>query len=112
MILHHQPEPVTVAGERAFDLSWLVGAIPEWTQDAMCAQVDPELFFPTTGASSEPAKTICATCPVVEECLEYAESFEAGEQGTQTSYGPFGVYGGRSANERRKAMRERRGSAA
>lgn len=43
------------------------------------------------------AKTHCARCPVREQCLEYA--LNAGE--------PEGVWGGRSAAERRELLLER-----
>jgi WhiB family transcriptional regulator, redox-sensing transcriptional regulator len=40
--------------------------------DAVCTDVDPEIFFPHPGESAEPAKMICAGCPVRAECLEQA----------------------------------------
>ena len=43
-----------------------------WRVHARCAEVDPELFFPDKGGSTAIAKSICRTCPVVDECLEYA----------------------------------------
>lgn len=43
-----------------------------WTDDALCAQVDPELFFPETGRSNKAAKKTCRSCPVRAECLDYA----------------------------------------
>ena len=36
---------------------------------ALCAQVDPELFFPEKGQPSAPAKAVCARCPVTALCL-------------------------------------------
>ncbi|NMH95419.1 WhiB family transcriptional regulator, partial [Pseudonocardia bannensis] len=50
----------------------------DWRADALCAQVDPELFFPAAerGALYEAqvaaAKGVCAGCPVRVRCLEYA----------------------------------------
>lgn len=46
--------------------------IPEWVDDALCSQVDPELFFPEQGESSAMAKRICGMCDVREQCLKYA----------------------------------------
>lgn len=41
--------------------------------DALCAQTDPELFFPVSmNAVPKEAYSICAACPVVEECLDEA----------------------------------------
>jgi WhiB family redox-sensing transcriptional regulator len=65
---------------------------PAWTADALCAQVDPEMFFPENGGTSEPAKAICRRCPVRAECLEYA--LDHGER--------YGIFGGLSERERRK----------
>lgn len=49
-----------------------------WLGSAACRSRDPELFFPVspTGPAAErqvaDAKTVCATCPVRAECLEFA----------------------------------------
>lgn len=64
----------------------------EWTERALCAQVDPEIFHVERGQSSKPAKKICSNCPVIEECLEYALRTDQ----------RFGVFGGYSERERRK----------
>lgn len=47
-----------------------------WVDDALCAQVDPDLFFPDKGASSTAvqAQMVCRVCPVRNPCLEYAVS--------------------------------------
>uniref|UniRef100_A0AAU8GNW6 WhiB family transcription factor n=1 Tax=Mycobacterium phage Pharb TaxID=3136626 RepID=A0AAU8GNW6_9VIRU len=74
--------------------------LPEaWEADALCAQVDPELFFPAQGQPGAPAKAVCARCPVVDECLDRALSFPT-EQ--------WGVWGGLSQRERREVVRNRR----
>lgn len=44
----------------------------DWRDDALCAQVDPEIFFPPKGGSSEDAKKVCTQCDVREQCLQYA----------------------------------------
>lgn len=64
----------------------------EWPDRALCAQTDPEAFFPERGCSTAEAKRICMACPVRTECLDYA--LEHGER--------FGVWGGLSERERRK----------
>ena len=49
-----------------------------WMGDALCADEDPEIFFPEGGhtsklhAKKQRAKEICGRCPVRAECLEYA----------------------------------------
>ena len=44
-------------------------ATPDWT-GALCAQTDPELFFPdkTNVSNGYLAKKICAKCPLIDEC--------------------------------------------
>ena len=54
---------------------WTEGALihPEpWMQDALCAQVDGDIFFPEKGGSGYAAKAVCAACDVRAQCLEYA----------------------------------------
>jgi hypothetical protein len=43
-----------------------------WRHRALCATVDPELWFPPPGARATAAKRICAGCPVRAECLAFA----------------------------------------
>lgn len=66
-----------------------------WQADALCAQTDPEAFFPEKGGSTRDAKKICTTCEVKSECLEYA--LQNDER--------FGIWGGLSERERRKLRR-------
>ena len=63
-----------------------------WQTDALCAQTDPEAFFPEKGGSTKNAKEICNTCDAQENCLDYA--LENDER--------FGIWGGLSERERRK----------
>ena len=43
-----------------------------WQERALCAQTDPEAFFPEKGGSTREAKKVCLTCDVRTECLESA----------------------------------------
>ena len=43
---------------------------PPWHAEAACRGQDPAVFFPALGRSVEPAKALCAACPVQTECLE------------------------------------------
>lgn len=65
----------------------------EWQDKALCAQVDPEIFYPDKGGSTRNPKRICAMCEVREPCLEYALTHE--------DAGRFGIWGGTSERERR-----------
>ncbi|WP_295123013.1 WhiB family transcriptional regulator [uncultured Leifsonia sp.] len=69
-----------------------------WQSDALCAQTDPEAFFPEKGGSTRDAKRICTSCEVRSQCLEYALSNDE----------RFGIWGGLSERERRK-LRKRAG---
>lgn len=89
------------------------GAEP-WRAAAACRTVDTALFFPSaTWAGSRPhvghgstvvdrqieaAKSVCATCPVRPDCLDYA--LAANE--------PEGVWGGTDPVERRAIRKGRR----
>lgn len=73
-----------------------------WRNRSACLDEDPELFFPvgSTGPAleqTERAKAVCAACPVVAECLEWALD----------SNQDAGVWGGLSEDERRTLRRQR-----
>jgi WhiB family redox-sensing transcriptional regulator len=63
-----------------------------WQTEALCAQTDPEAFFPEKGGSTRDAKKVCASCTVRQECLDYA--LDNDER--------FGIWGGLSERERRR----------
>ena len=67
----------------------------EWQDRALCAQTDPEAFFPEKGGSTREAKRICLGCEVRDECLEYALANDE----------RFGIWGGLSERERRRLKR-------
>jgi WhiB family transcriptional regulator, redox-sensing transcriptional regulator len=67
----------------------------EWQERALCAETDPEAFFPEKGGSTREAKRVCLTCDVRGDCLEYA----------LTNDERFGIWGGLSERERRKLKR-------
>jgi len=67
-----------------------------WQERALCAQTDPEAFFPEKGGSTREAKRVCLTCEVRDECLEYALANDE----------RFGIWGGLSERERRKVKKQ------
>ena len=90
-------QPITAAGA---GISGLLGIGLEsegqsWQERALCAETDPEAFFPEKGGSTREAKKICTGCEVKAECLEYALSNDE----------RFGIWGGLSARERRRLRR-------
>lgn len=70
-----------------------------WKLAGLCTQVDPELFFPSSGQPTDEAERVCTGCNVRELCLEYA--LEHGERG---------IWGGKTENERRRILRKRKGA--
>ena len=69
-----------------------------WRLDALCAETDPEAFFPEKGGSTREAKRVCTGCTVRAECLEFALANDE----------RFGIWGGLSERERRRVRLERR----
>ena len=67
----------------------------KWRDRALCAQVDPDLFFPEKGGPSRDAKQLCLSCPVKDPCLEFAMASEE----------RFGIWGAMSERERRRLER-------
>ena len=66
-----------------------------WQERALCAETDPEAFFPEKGGSTREAKKICTGCEVRAECLEFALANDE----------RFGIWGGLSERERRRLRR-------
>jgi hypothetical protein len=65
---------------------------------ALCAEVDPEIWFPEEGGNSkyktpaaEYAKQLCKACPAMQECRDYAIKYT----------GLYGIWGGLDPSERR-----------
>ncbi len=78
---------------------WTVlGTDEDWRQDALCAETDPEAFFPEKGGSTREAKRVCSGCSVRAECLESALANDE----------RFGIWGGLSERERRRLRLLRR----
>jgi WhiB family redox-sensing transcriptional regulator len=76
----------------------IIGAIgangirPDWHDDAACRAMGADLFFSERGDIRwvAKAKAVCATCDVVEECLQWA--IDTGSR--------HGVFGGLTPRER------------
>jgi WhiB family redox-sensing transcriptional regulator len=71
------------------------GDAQSWQEQALCAETDPEAFFPEKGGSTREAKKICTGCEVRAQCLEYALANDE----------RFGIWGGLSERERRRLRR-------
>ncbi|MFZ4810266.1 MAG: WhiB family transcriptional regulator [Ilumatobacteraceae bacterium] len=77
-------------------------SVTAWMADGNCRSYPPAAFFPSDGVGVDRARKICATCPVIDTCLEYAL-----EQRIE-----HGVWGGCSERERRRILKRRRQDAA
>jgi WhiB family transcriptional regulator, redox-sensing transcriptional regulator len=62
-----------------------------WMSESLCAETDPDLFFPELGVVAFQAKKICAACDVKAQCLKYA--IDNNEE--------HGVWGGLTPQQRR-----------
>lgn len=75
----------------------------DWWDEAACREAGPALFYPvgTTGPALEQiadAKAVCATCPVIRDCLEWALAHRE----------DHGVWGGTDEFERQSLRRRLR----
>lgn len=75
-----------------FDLAFTFDA-----SEALCAQVDPELFFPLQGDadSAQVAKQICTKCPLITACLSEAILTNSND----------GIWGASTPKDRQKIRR-------
>jgi len=69
-----------------------------WRRLAACVGADSDMFFPISEEEAGPAKAVCGTCPVRDECLEWA--LAAREEG---------IWGGLTERERLRLRRQRGG---
>lgn len=65
---------------------------------ALCAQADPEAWFPETSGSPHAAQAVCAGCPIAARCLDVALARNERD----------GIWGGTTPNQRRALRRRTR----
>jgi WhiB family redox-sensing transcriptional regulator len=69
-----------------------------WAQEAACRHADANAWFSHhLEPAYEVAKTICRTCPVINQCLEHALTYEHD-----------GIWGGLGSDERKQLKRNMR----
>ena len=76
----------------------------DWMGEALCAQSDPDAWYPAKGGTYGPARVICLDCPVIDACRDHVDSFE-----TNRPDDMFGMWAGESPAQRyarRRAARE------
>ena len=66
--------------------------VGSWVDDAACSKEDPEMFFPERNSFAREAKAVCAGCPVLAQCADYAAA---------SPVMLVGVWGGTTEQERR-----------
>ena len=72
-----------------------------WRDDAACRDEDTAIWFPDTEDEIARAVRFCDSCPVREQCLEFALETRQVD----------GVWGGLTEPERRRARRRRMAAA-
>ncbi|KEI45003.1 MAG: WhiB family transcriptional regulator [Saccharopolyspora rectivirgula] len=79
----------------------------QWQMKAACRHMSTQRFFHpenergnARARREQRAKEICARCPVIEQCREYA--LQADE--------PYGIWGGLGERERWEIIAQRRGN--
>ena len=91
------PRTVTdIAADLAFEDT-------SWQADALCREMDPELFFDDAEnpTSLDDARRACDLCPVQDECLEWRLSFFCSDEDQ------YGIFGGVGPKVRRDLRSER-----
>jgi WhiB family redox-sensing transcriptional regulator len=75
-------------------------ARPAWHRDAACVGTDPEVFFAEGHNRTlyDEARTICAACPVLDDCRLDADRYE-------TASRTFGFVAGETPAERGRRRR-------
>ena len=94
------------------DISRLPGPVAdiwEWQYQGSCRDADSAVFFhpegergPSREARDRAAKSICASCPVMQQCAAHALAVRE----------PYGVWGGLSEDDREAIYRGQRREAA
>lgn len=78
-----------------FEEIWADVAGATWMEEAQCARTDPEVFFSTNGSSAA-AIAVCRSCPVIEQCLQFALA----------SHQRNGIWGGTTSHARSLLLAE------
>ena len=69
-----------------------------WMSTGNCRNYPPNTFFPSDGVGVDRARKICAGCPVLDQCLDYA----------LVNRIEHGVWGACSERERRRILKRRK----
>lgn len=83
------PTAIRMAREGIFPAELNQVPLPSFGERAACRKSDPELFFSDRVRDIAAAKSICDSCPLIQNCAQWAIRFE-----------DHGVFGGLSEKER------------
>lgn len=75
-----------------------------WQDSSLCAQVDPEVFFPSKGGTYTEARKICGRCLVRSNCLEKIME----DEGDAERADRYGMVAGLTPTERHNLYLERK----
>jgi WhiB family transcriptional regulator, redox-sensing transcriptional regulator len=94
------PTDRAAPGREDISMTIMTGRVANWRASGACLHADPDLFFPISSAGRAlgqiaQAKAICARCPVIRECLEFAYANTPIQ----------GIWGGTTPEERQQARR-------
>lgn len=81
---------------------WMRSTRPDWMSSAACRGHVVATFYPARGESTEQARAICSTCPVIDDCLTW--SLDQPDD--------IGVAAGMSGRQRRQLRAARKRGAA
>jgi WhiB family redox-sensing transcriptional regulator len=70
----------------------------QWRSRGACQGLDPDIFYPDNEDHADVAKAVCEECQVRIACLNHALDNREHQ----------GVWGGATARERRRLLRQRR----
>ena len=73
----------------------------DWHSEALCREMDGDIFFPERGRSARDARIVCARCDVKDQCLEERLAIPAHDD-------DGGIWAGTTARERRKLRKDRK----
>ena len=95
--VRHEEAVEDLVAARALLLAVAEHSPGPWAQAGAC-RGHADVMFPTRGEPTEPAKALCASCPVLEPCTDWAGTVPASQSG---------IIAGGSERARRDARRGR-----
>ena len=91
-LITYDQQNATEFGECQFGLLLLImNKISGWQLEANCSPDDFDLFFSNSKTKRKQALSLCGTCPVINECLDYAMENNV----------EHGIYGGKTPEQRK-----------